>query len=103
MTAPPDSIKIDELDTVATALRDLGKGELVSVAGPAGEFVQVVLLEPVLFGHKFALCEVKTADLVLKYGRPIGRATTLIPVGAHVHTHNLESLSAVDDVLPVMP
>ncbi len=40
-------------------------------------------------GHKYALREIKKGENVIKYGNPIGHATEDIPVGAHVHTHNV--------------
>ena len=40
-------------------------------------------------GHKYALCDLKTGDTVIKYGNPIGHATCDIAKGEHVHTHNL--------------
>ena len=42
-------------------------------------------------GHKYALCEIKKGENVIKYGSPIGHATEDISVGDHVHTHNLKT------------
>lgn len=42
-------------------------------------------------GHKVALCDIKTGDTVIKYGYPIGVATTDIKSGEHVHSHNMRS------------
>ncbi len=100
MSASPDFIQIDAADTVATALHDLDIGSTASIAGPTGGSTQVVLLDPIRLGHKVALRDIRTGDLVIKYGRPIGRATESIPGGAHVHVQNLESLSVADGLLP---
>ena len=42
-------------------------------------------------GHKYALCEIKKGENVIKYGSPIGHATEDISVGDHVHTHNTKT------------
>ncbi len=53
-----------------------------------------VALEPdggVPFGHKVALSDIPAGAEVLKYGYPIGRATSEIKAGAHVHSHNMKT------------
>ena len=40
-------------------------------------------------GHKYALVDIKRGENVIKYGNPIGHATSDIKCGEHVHTHNL--------------
>ena len=42
-------------------------------------------------GHKYALSDIKAGDNVIKYGNPIGHATTDIKKGEHVHTHNTKT------------
>ena len=42
-------------------------------------------------GHKFALCDIKTGEFVIKYGEVIGRAKCDIKKGEWVHTHNVKS------------
>lgn len=42
-------------------------------------------------GHKYALCDIKAGENVIKYGNPIGHATEDIKKGEHVHTHNLKT------------
>ena len=42
-------------------------------------------------GHKYALCDIKEGENIIKYGNPIGRATEDIKKGEHVHTHNLQT------------
>lgn len=42
-------------------------------------------------GHKYALCDIKTGQQVIKYGFPIGVATADIKKGEHVHSHNLKT------------
>ena len=42
-------------------------------------------------GHKYALCDIKEGENVIKYGNPIGHATADIKKGEHVHTHNMKT------------
>ena len=42
-------------------------------------------------GHKYALCQIKAGENVIKYGSPIGHATADITIGEHVHSHNLKT------------
>ncbi len=42
-------------------------------------------------GHKYALCDIRRGENVIKYGFPIGHATENIATGEHVHTHNLRT------------
>lgn len=42
-------------------------------------------------GHKYALCDVKKNDFIIKYGEIIGRATCDIKKGEWVHSHNVKS------------
>jgi altronate dehydratase len=77
---------ISDRDNVATALEPLDPGRII--ATPAGD---VVVRDPIPSGHKVALQPIAEGQQVIKYGSPIGIASTAIAVGAHVHTHNLES------------
>lgn len=42
-------------------------------------------------GHKYALCDIKKGENVIKYGNAIGHATEDIKKGEHVHTHNVKT------------
>jgi len=55
----------------------------VSVAAEATENIP--------FGHKMALRDIKSGEDIIKYGYPIGHATTDIKAGSHVHTQNLKT------------
>lgn len=79
-------LRLAEADNVATALRDLTAGEVVEVDG-----LSVELREAVPLCHKLALREIPAGTAVLKYGLPIGTTKAAIPVGAHVHVHNMRS------------
>jgi altronate dehydratase small subunit len=79
-------------DNVATAVADLTAGENLVVAA-----TDITLLEPVPFGHKLALKDIRSGEDIIKYGETIGRATAAIKKGAHVHVHNVEGLRGRGD------
>ena len=82
-----EMVRITGRDMVAVALKPLKAGETVSFG--TGE---ITLREDIPMGHKAALREIRKGEAVIKYGYPIGEATTDIPEGGHVHTHNLRTL-----------
>ena len=78
------AIRIAESDTVAVALRDLEAGEELECGGAL-----ISMQDAIPAHHKFALVSHAPGDLVLRFGHPIGKASTPIAPGQHVHTHNL--------------
>ena len=92
-----DAIVIKGEDNVATALRDLAKGEVAAV-GIGDDTASVTLCEAITFGHKFAVRDIARGEFILKYGETIGRASADIPAGAHAHVHNIESLRGRGDL-----
>ena len=42
-------------------------------------------------GHKYAICDIKSGENVIKYGNPIGHAICDIKKGEHIHTHNMKT------------
>ena len=84
---------ISERDNVATALQVLDAGRTLSLGG-----LTVVVREPVPSGHKIAIRAIHSGQEVIKYGSPIGLATSEIAAGSHVHTHNLASTRGRGDL-----
>ena len=78
-------ILISDADNVATALEALDAGQVLAEVG------SITVREPIPRGHKVAVRAIAAGGAVMKYGSPIGTATTNIPPGAHVHTHNVSS------------
>src|SRR5665647_221766 len=83
------AIMLDMTDNVATAIQDLDASVLVVIAEHG---IEVKLLQPIPFGHKFALSDIAANAKVIKYGAVIGVATKFIKAGEHIHLHNLRSL-----------
>ena len=77
-------------DNVATLLEDAGD-ETVEILGLA-ERRQVKLRAPVLLGHKVSIRAIPAGAAIVKYGVPIGSATSDIARGDWVHLHNCRSL-----------
>jgi altronate hydrolase len=98
---PPDMIVLHDTDNVATALRDLPAGSPVRVAGTHGPLPELTPKTAIRLGHKAAIRGIPAGKLVVKHGYPIGRATADIALGAHVHVHNVLSLSRETDVADV--
>lgn len=70
-------------DNVAIAVSALAAGQVVDAACGAVKVASAI--EPM---HKFALMPIAEGEAIIKYGQPIGTATTAIAMGEHVHTHN---------------
>jgi len=80
------AIVISAEDNVATALEALEAGQTIQAGGAT---VQVT--EAIPRGHKVALLPIHAGAVIVKYGSPIGHASSDIAAGAHVHTHNVSS------------
>lgn len=78
-------IRINPHDNVVVALRDVLAGEKVDLDNNT----QVRALQNIPRGHKMAIAAIAQGSDVIKYGMPIGHATSDIAVGSWVHTHNM--------------
>ena len=87
-----DAVQIAAGDDVAVALRDVS-GKIRIRRGARIE--EMMLREPIPFGHKFALSDLAEGHAVRKYGAPIGSLTHAVLKGQHVHVHNLKSQRAI--------
>ena len=73
-------------DSVLVARAPIKEGEIIQING-----VMVRVATSLNIGHKLACRALSSGDKVLKYGVPIGTATSNIRPGDHVHLHNLKS------------
>ncbi|MDI6601374.1 MAG: UxaA family hydrolase [Thermoanaerobacteraceae bacterium] len=80
------TIIIDKRDNVATAMKDLQSGEVISIGGN-----DIVLLDNIPVYHKFAVRDIQEGGDVVKYGEVIGKAVRNIKAGEYVHVHNIVS------------
>ncbi len=79
-------IRLAEPDNVLMIATALSAGEAIQVAGKA-----ITLPAPLSLGHKIAARDIAAGETILKYNFPIGVATADLPLGAHVHVHNVRS------------
>lgn len=77
-------VQVHPDDSVVVLVAPQAAGTSITVPGYA-----VTLTEDVPAGHKVALRAHAEGEAVIKYGMPIGRATTAIAAGAWVHSQNL--------------
>ena len=85
------ALALSPKDNVATAVANIEANTKVTVK-IGKETMEILVKEPIQFGHKFALRRIKAGEEVIKYGEVIGRATKDIEPGCHVHIHNVESI-----------
>jgi altronate dehydratase small subunit len=90
------ALVVDKQDNVATALRQLEKGDAIGVE-VGDSIVDIVLRQAIPFGHKLALKDIGRGERIVKYGETIGQATEKISKGEHVHIHNVEGLRGRGD------
>ena len=78
--------RLNDSDNVAVVLFDAQPGDKLDFEG-----LHVTVTEPVPYGHKVALCNFHTGDIVYKYGYSIGRCIRDTPQGGWMHIHNIVS------------
>ncbi|HSV13633.1 MAG TPA: UxaA family hydrolase [Tepidisphaeraceae bacterium] len=93
MIAIPRCFKVDAADNVATMLDDAepGAARVIGAAVDDAAAAALVLREAIQLGHKVALTDIPAGEAVVKFGVPIGRASSQIRRGDWVHLHNCES------------
>jgi altronate dehydratase len=89
---------ISERDNVATALEPLDPGRTLCLGA-----LSITIAEAIPRGHKVALCAIRAGERVVKYGSPIGSASSDIAPGMHVHTHNVASARGRGDLSQALP
>jgi altronate dehydratase len=87
------AIVISAADNVATALEPLDSGQTVRI-----NEITLTIAEAIPRGHKVALRAIRAGERVIKYGSPIGLASSDIAPGAHVHVHNVASTRGRGDL-----
>lgn len=87
-----DFIRIHKNDNVAVALKPLPEGKTYNIDGN-----EVILIEEIPQGHKFALKDIAGGEDVIKYGFRIGTAKENVEKGGWVHVQNVKT--ALGDLL----
>lgn len=94
--AGADALVMDARDHVATAIKDLQAGQKISYR-VQDQVRELVLVDAIPFGHKVAIEDVARGTDIRKYGEVIGRTTSDIRAGQHVHVHNVEGIRGRGD------
>lgn len=79
-------LRIHRDDNVLIVVRPIRAGDRDLLDGR-----DVVFAQDIAIGHKVAAREIKEGDKIYKCGVPIGSAKAAIPLGGHIHLHNLKS------------
>ncbi len=82
----PSLFFLDEKDNVGITFSDLKPGMTVDAHQS-----EIQVLKDIPKGHKVAVEKIGKGEAVLKYGAVIGYALKDIPVGDHVHIHNIKT------------
>ena len=82
----PRLVRLAAPDNVLLLATGIGAGEMVQVEGQP-----VAMAADLTLGHKIAARDIAAGETILKFDFPIGVATEDIPLGAHVHVHNVRS------------
>jgi altronate hydrolase len=83
-TAENSVIHLNAGDNIAVARVPLSPAQTFNLDGR-----DVTVREPIPPGHKVAVVRIEAGAVIRRYGQIIGRASTAIGPGQHVHTHNL--------------
>ena len=75
-------------DNVAVCLCELNGSEEIDVYYNNTK-IDLKIINPIPLGHKVALINIKKEMPIIKYGEIIGKATSDIRPGEHVHVHNV--------------
>ena len=79
-------IKIHPADSVVVCLEDKHQGDIIEIDGR-----KVTLLQDTPAGHKVMISDVRQGENIIKYGYPIGHATTDLKAGQWVNENNLKT------------
>jgi len=79
-------MRLSPPDNVAVALRPLKAGETVTLDG-----VALTVNRNIPVGQKLAARAIEKGELIVKYGCPIGIATSAIKAGEYLHAGNVET------------
>lgn len=77
-------LRINTADNVAVAIEPISAGTTITIAGNKLEAI-----EDIPAGHKVALKDFTEGENIIKYGYPIGHATTNIKQGCWINEHHV--------------
>lgn len=90
----PRLICLSTKDNIVVLGQTILEGETIILSGQ-----QIKMPNTLAMGHKLATQFIAADSNILKYGLPIGFAAVDIPLGSHVHVHNLSSRYTVVKIM----
>jgi len=84
-------------DNVATAVDNIEEKSHIYIRYK-NNLEKVYIKQPIPFGHKLSIKKIKKGQKIIKYGECIGKATSTIEKGKHVHVHNVEGIRGRGDI-----
>lgn len=91
------ALKLETADNVATVITEVAKDTIITVQAPEESFT-ITTVDAIPYCHKVALTAIQRGGIIMKYGRPIGRATGNIAKGGLVGAHNIEGMRGRGDL-----
>lgn len=91
------ALQLEIADNVATVITEINKDISIVIQAPGITF-NLKTINAIPYCHKVALTTINTGEFVIKYGRPIGRATCDIAKGGLVGVHNMEGMRGRGDL-----
>lgn len=88
-----NALIVEDLDNVAVAIEAIASGETVEYLRHNGEACALPAKDDIPAYHKVAVAPISKGSEIVKYGECIGLAAVDIPLGSHVHTHNVQDLN----------
>lgn len=79
-------LRLHRDDNVLIVVKSLRAGDSDVIDGR-----EVVFMQDIGIGHKVAARDLEAGEKIYKCGVPIGSAKERVPVGGHLHLHNLKS------------
>lgn len=95
MKTQANIVVLAEGDNIGIAVREIGSGETALSA----DGHNVAAAEAIPLGHKIALRPIANGEKIVRFGVPVGVATSDIGAGRLAHVHNVASqyLNNVED------
>jgi altronate hydrolase len=90
----PRLLVLAQGDNIGVLIATVSAGEEIMIGGQS-----VTVPDTLGLGHKLAVAPIEAGKDILKYGFPIGFAAEDIPLGTHVHVHNLTSRYTTVEVM----
>ncbi|MDY6064941.1 MAG: UxaA family hydrolase [Finegoldia sp.] len=84
------ALKIGKIDNVVTVVNEIKEGDIVKYLDNM-EVKELLAQDNIPMYHKIAVEDIKKDEDIVKYGENIGRASTDIKKGSHVHVHNVKA------------